>query len=207
MKRAIISLTALAISSLGFATDLVTNGTFESSPLGTGWTEASAGNFQIIGDWSNSIVDSNSDLGPATNTAWLGGYDLADDSITQSISTQTGLVSAFLDFDFYYTDEDIPTFDLFTVSLGGSQVYSFDPGGNATGTLSGVQHQHIDVLSLMDGSAKNLVFRITTDDSLASSVFVDNVTLNVTASTVPEPATMAALGLGIAALVRRRKKN
>ncbi|MEQ1906859.1 MAG: PEP-CTERM sorting domain-containing protein [Pirellulaceae bacterium] len=35
------------------------------------------------------------------------------------------------------------------------------------------------------------------------SMFVDNVAVQ---AAVPEPATMAALGLGVAALLRRRKK-
>lgn len=197
---------ALALTTVGFASavELVTNGNFESNPLGFGWTEASAGQFQIIGDWSGGAVDSSGDFGPPTNTAWLGGYDDADDSITQSVSTLTGVSTATLAFDFYFANEDIAGFDFFTVSLGNDVLDTIDLGNDDAVTLTGPAHLTYNVTSLMNGSAKDLVFRVTTDSAFGSSAFVDNV--SISAATVPEPATMAAIGLGIAALLRRRRK-
>lgn len=203
MNKPLFSIAVFGLASLGFANELVNNGNFEATPSNLGWTEASSGNFILIGDWSTSIVDSVGDFGPATNTAWLGGANDEVDTITQSVLTPNSAVTAFLDFDYQFTDEDIPLSDFFDVSLGGSNVFSTDIGGTATGTLSGVIHKHINVLSLMNGTSKALVFKLTTDSSLSSSVFVDNVKL----TTTPEPATFAVLGLGAIALIRRRKKS
>src|SRR3989304_354508 len=65
----VLAIGLLAASS--FATDLVTNGNFESGD--SPWTQSSSGNRTIIGDWSATVVSSQGDLGPPTRTAWLGG--------------------------------------------------------------------------------------------------------------------------------------
>jgi hypothetical protein len=44
------------------------------------------------------------------------------------------------------------------------------------------------------------------DDAGGDWGYLDNAALNITGTPVPEPATMAALGLGVAALLRRRRK-
>ena len=203
MNKPLLSIAIFGLASIGFANELVNNGNFEATPSNLGWTEASSGGFVIIGDWSTSIVDSFGDLGPPTKTAWLGGSDSEVDTITQSVLTSATAATAFLDFDYRFTDEDLPMFDFFDVSIGGTSVFNTDIGGTFTGTLSGVIHKHINVLSLMNGTSKNLVFKVTTDSSLSSSVFVDNVKL----TTTPEPATFAVLGLGAIALIRRSKKS
>ena len=202
MNKPLLSIAIFGLTSFGLANELVNNGDFEATPSNFGWTEASGGNFTIIGDWSTAIVDSVGDLGPPTNTAWLGGYNDAVDTITQSVLTPNAAGTAFLDFDYQFTDEDLPAFDFFNVSIGGTTVFNTDIGGTFTGTLSSVIHKHINVLSLMNGTSKDLVFKVTTDSSLSSSVFVDNVKL----TTTPEPASFAVLGLGAFALILRRKK-
>ncbi|MBX3111623.1 MAG: PEP-CTERM sorting domain-containing protein [Fimbriimonadaceae bacterium] len=201
MKLKLVTL-ALAVAAAGtsFATQLVTNGDFEAGSAG--WTESSGGGFVIIGDWSGSVVDGAGDLGPPTMTAWLGGYESADDSVTQSISTVSG-GTATLDFDYYFANEDVAGFDFLTVSLGGVQLGEYDLGNDDAVALNGPIHITLDVSSMMDGSAQDLAFRVTTDSSLNSSAFIDNVSL--VADSVPEPATMAVLALGVGALVRRRK--
>jgi PEP-CTERM motif len=201
MHKSLISLAVIGIASLGFATDLVTNGNFEALPQGTGWT---TGGTALIQDSSGIDIDGFGTFGPPTVTAWLGDVDLADDSVTQSISTIASPTSAFLDFDWYLNNVDVAGFDFLTVSIGATTVFTVDLGDNNATALYGPFHQHINVASLMDGTAKNLVFRVTTDSAAASGAFIDNVSLNVT--TVPEPASFAILGVGAIALVRRRKK-
>ena len=200
-KTLIIALAAFGASHV-FATEFITNGGFESGA--TGWTQSSAGGFPIIGDWSTTVVTSAGDLGPPTTSAWLGGYANADDFISQTVGPIAAGSTGTLSADVYIDNEDVPGYDYLTVSYGSTTLGTFDLGDtNPVGlyhyTLSG------DISSLFDGTAKDLKFEVTTDSSLDSAAFIDNVSLNVTNPT-PEPASMAVLGMGALALIRRRRK-
>lgn len=204
MKRTlIIALAALAASQV-FATEFVTNGDFEATVLGIGWTQSSAGGFQIIGDWSGTTVTSAGDLGPPTNSAWLGGYANANDYISQTIAPIAAGSTGTLSFDLYVDNEDVPGYDSLDVSYGSTNVLHQDLGDY---NPVGLYHYKVteDISTLFDGTAKDLKFGVTTDASLNSAAFIDNVSLNVTAPT-PEPASMAVLGMGALALIRRRRK-
>lgn len=203
MKRYFFLTIFFALSSLSFGVDLVQNGNFEANPPEDGWAEFSSGQSLIIGDWSSTIVDSDGDFGPPTNTAWLGGYDDAQDRILQAIQTPATPVIARLSFDWAFTDEDVANFDFFNVKVGDDVVFTTFLGGGLSGTLSSYKNESINVSNLMDGTLKGLVFEVLTDDSLACSVFVDNISL--TTAPVPEPASMAILGLGSVLMLCRRK--
>ena len=201
MKKTLILALAAIVTSQAFAVEYVTNGDLEGSG---GWTESSAGGFQVIGDWSTTVVTSNFDLGPATRSAWLGGYAGADDSITQTIAPiAAGATSGLLSFDMYGANEDTPGFDFLDVTYGGTNLFHVDLGDNQP---VGLYHYvaNAQIATLFDGTAKDLKFEVTTDSSLNSAAFIDNVSLNVTPA--PEPATMAVLGMGALALIRRRRK-
>lgn len=200
MKKTLFLALATFAASQVFAVEFVTNGDFEGTG---GWTESSANNFTIIGDWSASTVTSAGDLGPPTRSAWLGGYSNADDSITQTIAPIASGSTGSLTFDMYIDNEDVPGYDTLTVSYGSTILLSQDLGDN---NPVGLYHYSVggDISSLFDGTAKDLVFRVTTDSALDSAAFIDNVSLNVTPA--PEPASMAVLAVGAAALLRRRRK-
>lgn len=191
-KGTLLAVLAMAASS-SFAVELVVNGDFESGVAP--WVEFSSGGFALIGDYSGIG-------GPPTTTAWLGGYDDATDSITQTINTLSNATGE-LSFTLYWVNADIAGFDFLTVSLGGTEVYARDLGDDEPTDLYGPEVVSVDVSGLLDGSAKDLVFQVTTDGSAGSSAFIDNVSLQ--AEVVPEPATLAVLGLGLAAMRRRRK--
>lgn len=201
MHKRIGALAFCLFAASSFATELVVNGNFESGD--SPWTQSSSGSRTLIGNWSGTVVNSNGDFGPPTRTAWLGGYDNAIDIVSQVVTTVNG-ATATLQFDFYWTNEDIPTFDFFYVMLGDTTIYTQDLGDYDPVTLNGPVHHSFDVSSLMDGTAKALAFKVTTDGSANSSGFVDNVSLET--AVVPEPATLAALGFGAAAIMRRRRK-
>lgn len=191
MKKGLLISTLALFASSTFAVELVTNGDFESGDAP--WVEVGA--FDIIGDWSGAG-------GPPTVTAWLGSYNDAADTITQNISTLDN-ATGMLSFDFYWVNADIAGYDFFRVYLGGSEVYVRDLGDDEPTDLYGPELVTIDVSAHMDGTAKDLVFEVLTDESAASGAFVDNISLQ--AEVVPEPATLAVLGLGVLAMRRRQK--
>lgn len=200
MKLKFFVSVSLALAGAGaFADQLVTNGDFENATLGLGWTESSDGGFQIIGDWSTDTSGA-----VTTNTAWLGGYDLAIDSITQTIDT-TGYTTGTLSFDVTDFTADATGFDFMTVTFNGSNLLTLDLGDDTVTDFFPL-HFDFDVSGLLNSGPVDLVFGVTTDDSIASSAFIDNVSLNASAP-VPEPATLAALGLGSLALARRRRRS
>lgn len=203
-KTLILALATFAASQVFAADEYVLNGDFEAGSAH--WSQSTLLDppQNLIGDFSGNVVDSSGDLGPATTTAWLGGYSNADDSITQTIAPITSGATGTLSFDYYDVNEDYPGADFLTVSYGGQTLQTIDLGSFDTVKIT-KYHVVTDVSSYFNGTAKDLKFEVKTDSSLDSSAFIDNVSLSVVNPT-PEPASMAALAIGAGALLRRRRK-
>lgn len=200
LKYTLVTLLALGVTT-SYASELVTNGDFEAGS--TGWTEAATSGYELIGDYSSTTVSSSGNLGPPTNTAYLGRVDNETDSVAQSISTVSGATATF-SFDYYYVNEDIPGYDYLRVYVGGSKVFEQDLGDLNAVTLYGPIHESMDASAFMDGTAKDVKFEVTTDVSAPSSAFIDNV--SVQTQSVPEPVSTVALGFGALALMRKRRR-
>jgi hypothetical protein len=72
--------------------------------------------------------------------------------------------------------------------------------------FSGVLLRTVDLSSYVGSGAKLLSFEATTDSSLASSIFLDNVAINTIP--IPEPSTLMAIITGaIIVRLRRIKKS
>ncbi len=156
------------------ATNLLTNPGFESGT--TGWSQSSTNGY--------SLFDSTSGLyHGGTYSAWLGGYDNATDLMYQDLTIPASAQTAYVQFWYLITSDETSVssqYDMLTVEL-------YDP---ATGdwlatlkTLSNLDATSIWTLSApfdvsaFKGRAVRLQFTATTDASLSSSFFVDDVQL------------------------------
>jgi len=217
----VVSVVALATAAplaQAVPVELVTNGGFETGTL-AGWTAANSGSsfgFQI----------NNGTLDPSGNGTALapisGGFD--------ALSSQTGpgqsnlfqqmlLPTSFTQITLSWSDR-LRNFAVFSdpnqefrvqlVTGSGaliSQVFSTNVGDLAQ--QLGPNNRSFDVTALLSSFAGQLIgLRFEQQDNLNFfNATVDNVSL--VAQQVPEPATLALFGLGLAGLgfARRRKQS
>jgi hypothetical protein len=153
---------------------ILANGSFE---LGTtGWTESSLGGFPIIGN--------NGSAHDGVMSAWLGGYQNADDVVYQTINIPAGRTALQADFYIHITSQDVSAtaHDKFYVSLqpAGSvtlpEVWYFDNRYASTGWW----HATVTYNELpYAGQALRLYFHATTDLSFNTNFFLDQVSVHV----------------------------
>lgn len=170
-----------------------------SAPVGESWFQGNSGIFDSQAGAAGAYVGANflsASNGTGVVDNWL---------ITPTLSLTGGGTLSF------YTRTDGPGFSdglqvLF--STGGSSTASFTSllltvgsGSNPYNTSGWTQY----TVALPDAASGRIAFRYTVADALnANYIGID--TVSVTA--VPEPATMALFGLGLAAItVARRRKT
>lgn len=176
-----VSLFALSAAALSAnAINLVSNPSFETGDF-TNWT--------LVGDPNFTFVDTgfSSD---GNFAAWLGEFNGVG-SLTQTIATVPGASYTF-SFDFA-GDNDNPSF--FSAAFGSNTVMSVT---NPPFDVDYVSHSFTVVAS---SATTDVKFSFLDEPFFLN---LDNV--SVTANAVPEPASMAALGVGALCLLRRRKK-
>jgi hypothetical protein len=186
----------LAGASFGYSAQLVYNGDFELVP--SGWSQVSAlplvdehffGSFGLTGN----------------RYAWLAGYSNANDVLSQSVNFGSLSGSGILTFNYEKLVVESNSFDFLTVKINSDVVDVISLGGQNLG-FSGVLNRSVDLSSYVGTGVKTLSFVATTDATLASSVFVDNVSINTIV--IPEPATITAMITGaIIVRLRRIKKS
>lgn len=194
--RTTIFASLLAGASMASSTQLVYNGNFELVP--SGWSEISA----------LPLVDEHNigSLGLTGNRyAWLAGYSNAEDVISQSVNFGAVAGSGTLTFNYEKLVVEANSFDVLKVKVDSDVVDVINLGGVGFG-FSGVLLRTVDLSSYVGSGAKVLSFEATTDASLASSIFLDNVAINTIP--IPEPSTLAAIITGaIIVRLRRIKKS
>ena len=199
--------------------------------LGTN-ADGDPNNYARVGNFAEQVGTDPNDflLGPhgagngtgsviPTRTVYLGGLNPRTSIIGQSIDTagyEGG--DASLTFKVVYEDLDVGGHDFFHVDFGPDRLLTIDAGlgyvdyVNRFGvTLQGgihywtLENPVIDLAPYLDGTAKDLTFTFINDATTgtSSAAWVDNVSIN--ANAVPEPTTLAGLGLGALALLRRRR--
>ncbi|HZC04494.1 MAG TPA: protease pro-enzyme activation domain-containing protein [Ktedonobacterales bacterium] len=161
----------------GTTTQLLSNAAFESGQ--SPWQEASASGYQLI-DPTNPHAGSYS--------AWLCGYDYCNDQVWQTVTLPSTTTKVVLSYWLYSDTSEAasaPCYDYFYARLrtsSGSTITTVQSQCNSNAT-NGWVHYTFDVtsaLSAYSGQQVEVYFQGTTDLSLASDFFVDDVTLNDT---------------------------
>jgi hypothetical protein len=173
--------------SVGTATrELLANPGFEAGV--TGWTSSVAGGFPIIyfanaagvGGSGNPEIAAQS----APNLAWLGGYNRANDVLTQVVAVPANAASAMLSFYYaIFTDEtsgaenDVMDVQLMAGNQPILQIHLSDNDAVATWT-----HVAAPLPSNVAGQTLTLQFHaVTNGGTLITSFYVDTVSLQVVA--------------------------
>ncbi|MBI1334562.1 MAG: PEP-CTERM sorting domain-containing protein [Armatimonadetes bacterium] len=181
-KRAILFVGTACLASQGFANILVNPG-FETGDM-TGWTTT---NFTATNNDSHTGSWSTIDFGNFSveqDFAPVMGSDITEISVW---AKQPDLTSFFFAFDIIYSDST------FNTSLG-------------SGSPSNVWTK-LDFTSAVDTSKMVTGIRAwgySSSNGTNDVTWYDDFVVNT--NSVPEPASMAALGFGALALLRRRKK-
>ena len=135
--------------------------------------------------WNSSVVNpiNSTTSGGAVGDWTLQGF-LAGPAVNSSLSDGDARWTAISNF-----------FNIVSVPSSGIKLINFTFTGVALGTTQ------VSMPATLTGSTPTDVFQPTTGNSILGTIG-PSVTINV----VPEPATMTALGLGLAAMLRSRKR-
>jgi hypothetical protein len=211
---------ALAVSTHA-AASLITNGSFETGDF-TGWTVDRTGTPFV--DWTVSAAGAGSGFFPATSPqdgtfdAWNGfdGVGPMEFTMYQDVSVPAGTTTFTwmerIQWDFALTGTATAA-RLYSVEILNpstsallSTLYSFSTGIAHVIGDTGWQSHAAD-LSAFAGSTVRIMFREQIPEAFTGPGQIEFDAIGPTASTVPEPATLALLGLGIAAIGFARRKR
>lgn len=164
-------------TSTGTTTQLLGNPGFETG-VASPWVESSAGGYEIV---------DNSNPHSGSYEAWLCGYNSCSDSIYQTVALPSTTTKVVLSYWVYISTDETSTstcYDHFYARLrtsGGATISTVQSKCNLN--AAGWTHYTFDVtsaLSSYSGQSIEVYFQGTTDSSLLSDFFVDDVALNVT---------------------------
>lgn len=202
----------LALSLVAGASAQFVNGDFETGDL-SGWTiTATSGGTTAIQDVVDFDIDGPGALGVTKAAQFSVGRQTGVTSgdhgimLTQMLSLTAGITYTF-EFDWAATrtiTNSNSQGGIFSLVVDGAALAT-QSAGSTSGTNPHYGHLMADFTPTSTGnySVGAMILRPFTVPS--PTTLLQSVD-NFTADAVPEPATMAVLGLGVAALVRKRRK-
>lgn len=133
------------------------------------WAQSSTGGWDLIMLASEAPVTAHG----GTWLAWLGGADSDTSILSQTITFSTS--APYLHFWYWAASEDACGFDYFYVGVNGNYFYSETLCGD-NGTNGWVQR--VLDLAAYAGTGKTVQFKVVTDSSLNSNLFLDDVSMS-----------------------------
>lgn len=155
----------ITILDVSEGTGSLINGNFESQSLG--WTESSSGGYDlIVNDFGTNAVTPHG----GSWAAWLGGATNEESILSQTITVPAA--TPYLHFWYWIGSEDICGWDYFYIRMNDANVHTrtLCEDTNTNGWAQGV----VDLRSYA-GTSNILRFRVTTDGTVNSNLFLDDI--------------------------------
>lgn len=145
------------------------------------WSQSSTGGWDLIMPTSETPVDAHS----GSWLAWLGGANDEQSELWQNITISAA--APYLHFWYWVASEETScNYDYFHVSAYYNEIFTLGLcEANETG---GWVHKVLN-LSAYVGTGKTVWFCVTTDGSLNSNVFLDDVSMTASATMMQLPAS------------------
>ena len=162
---------------------------FESGQVS--WTEYSSGGWDLIWPAGSPPVAAHG----GSWLAWLGGADSETARLSQTI-TISG-TAPYLHFWYYSASDDACGHDYFRIKVNGTGIYEFNlcSNSNSNGWIQVVLN-----LAGFVGANKTVMFEVTTNGSLNSNLFLDDVSMSSSSTLMEEEPVPAEYYPGSALL-------
>ena len=176
---------AFTITIINVSENPILNGDFEQGHVA--WTEYSSNGWDLIVLENPEIVLAHG----GSWLVWLGGDYLETSRLSQSFTVPG--TSTVLHYWYLSASDDVCGFDYFRIKVNGTTLYTrnlcttTNTGAWVEGTLS---------LAAYANTSITLMFEVTTDSSLNSNMFLDDVSLASTAAVSPDVILPGSLDLG-----------
>ncbi len=188
MKKYLLALNLLCITTIGFSqTELTTNGNFESSPLGTGWTTTTANGNLWVGNANCSGANGSANYVWAADQNELTGVNNIDEDLRQQIQipSNASQVTVFFKASINTAETGTTAYDEMTLTLE-------DVTGNVLHTLGSLSNldadpsltncqtyssYYVNIPSSFFGQSPYLSLSFETDGSLPTIFRVDDVSV------------------------------